>query len=119
MAPRPDDTTDLPQLTLRAKLTVNRAKIAGIVQVFPQRFSWHPSDRSAAEPVRHPATALTGTRHAALRAGCWQDYRDRCCLTPLPQNMVACEQLVACERLETCTTKGQMCISNGACAAAH
>ncbi len=65
MEPRSGEDRDMALLTLRAKLTVKKVKVPGVVQVFQQSFSWQPNDKAAAEAIVHPAAALTGTRCAS------------------------------------------------------
>ncbi|KAK9844613.1 hypothetical protein WJX74_004672 [Apatococcus lobatus] len=49
-----------PFLTLRAKLLINKAKVDGEAKLYPHKLTWHPTDVSAAQPVSHPASSLTG-----------------------------------------------------------
>lgn len=54
---------DAPILRLRAKLTVNKAKLDGEVKVYSHKLTWQPSEGSAAQAVSHPASSLTGSSH--------------------------------------------------------
>lgn len=69
----PSDVAATPILTLRAKLTVNKAKLDGEVKVYSHKLTWQPSEASAAQPVSHPASSLTGSFKGQTQEGSRND----------------------------------------------